>query len=384
MIHIFGQMVQLANQNASIVLLIGLLGIISYNWRRWQRDKAMLAKRKIVPLPPLETWPGPPKVSVLVAAWNEAKNIECFLGSFLQLRYPKKELVLCAGGEDGTYELVRQWCGLRIIVLKQQPGEGKQSSLRRSLPCATGSIIYFTDADCILDDNSFERVIYPIVTGEEAVVSGSSRPSAKVLEENSFIASQAASQLYSALYTPRYADGLLGRNCAVERRLLERSRGLAEPAPSGTDFVLSKMLVRAGARIRQTPESLVVTQYPSTFREYIRQQRRWLRNVAILGHRYKALREMSTSLMTSLIGLTMLVLPFLWIFWGPLFIVIWMLLFVQVLLARSRHSLISRRFLDQPFKSLVLLAQPIFILLDFVAWSRPLFDYVLIRPYETW
>jgi cellulose synthase/poly-beta-1,6-N-acetylglucosamine synthase-like glycosyltransferase len=383
MIHIFGQMVQLANQYASIVLLVGLLGTIFYNWVLWQRDKHMLAKRKVIPLPPLETWPGLPKVSILAAAWNDAKNIECFLRSFLQLRYPNIELVLCAGGKDGTYEVARPWCNLRIIVLKQESGEGKQSALSRGLPYATGSIIYFTDADCILDNDSFERVVYPIATGEEVAVGGSSRPSVKALE-NSFIASQSASQLYGDLYAPRYADGLLGRNCAVERCLLERSKGLAEKTLSGTDYVLAKMLVRAGARIRQIPESLVVTQYPCTFREYIQQQRRWLRNVAILGYRYKSFHEMVTSLITSLIGLTMLVLPFLWVIWGPIFLVIWMLLFAQVLLARSRYSLISRRFLDQSLKRLTLLAQPLFVLLDFVAWSRPLLDYILIKPLEVW
>ena len=57
-----------------LALPLGLVGAAAalYNWRLWQRDKAFLAERADPdPLPPLAEWPHLPKVSVLVAAWNE-------------------------------------------------------------------------------------------------------------------------------------------------------------------------------------------------------------------------------------------------------------------------------------------------------------------------
>ena len=96
---------RLANRHAGKLLVVGLVGVAFYNWRQWQKDKAFLAVRsEPEPLPPLETWPELPLVSVLVAAWNESEHIDRHIQSFLALRYPHKELVLCAGGNDDTYE----------------------------------------------------------------------------------------------------------------------------------------------------------------------------------------------------------------------------------------------------------------------------------------
>ena len=66
-----------------------------------------------------------PKVSVLVAAWNEADIIREHIQSFLGLHYPNKELILCAGGEDGTYRIAREQGHTKVKVLEQQRGEGK-------------------------------------------------------------------------------------------------------------------------------------------------------------------------------------------------------------------------------------------------------------------
>ena len=90
------------------LVLSGAAAAAIYNWRLWERDKALLARKgEAEPLLPLESWPERPMVSVLVAAWNEREHIERHIESFLALRYPHKELVLCAGGEDGTTEFAK-------------------------------------------------------------------------------------------------------------------------------------------------------------------------------------------------------------------------------------------------------------------------------------
>lgn len=364
------------------VFLLALAGVGWHNWRMWQRDKALLQRRaKVEPLPPLESWPNLPFVSVLVAAWNEAQMIEQHIQSFRSLRYPRKELILCAGGPDGTYNIARRHAGEGLVVLEQQAGEGKQRALARGFAQSRGGIIFLTDADCILDDQAFEHTLYPVATGEEQVCTGASRPLSQQLQ-NPFVVSQAASQIYSSLSMPDYVPGLLGRNCAVHRDLLQRSRGLGAPAATGTDYVLAKELARCGAHIRQVPHSRMLTHYPASPRSYLQQQRRWLRNVALHGRRYGAHDEMVASLCTSLIGMTMLFLPFLGILLTPWLLVVWCGLVAQALFARLRYLGIASRILTRPVRPADVAWQVPLFLLDLVAWTQPLVDYV--RQHKGW
>ena len=113
-------------------------------------------------------------------------------------------------------------------------------------------------------------------------------------------------QQYGLARSPAYVDGLLGRNAAVRRDALEACGAFRTPAPTGTDYHLAKALRRHGYRIRSVPQSLVVTPYASGWEGYARQQRRWLRNVVVLGARAGAWPEVRASLRTSILGLAML------------------------------------------------------------------------------
>lgn len=393
---------RLNHRHAGTLLLAGMALIGWHNWRLWQQDKAKLAK-KTVPsrLPPLETWADLPLVSVLVAAFHEADHISAHIESFLALRYPNKELVLCAGGSDGTYELAQVACSndfsrfppprrttevvtttSEVKVIEQRAGEGKQRALCRALPHTKGDIIFLTDADCLLDDLSFEQTIYPIANGQEQVCTGTSRPSHEQWY-HPFVAIQASSQLYAALHAPPYADGLLGRNCAVSRTILQQSKGLEAVAPTGTDYVLAKMLAQSGARIRQLPNSRIVTDYPTTISGYMCQQRRWLRNVVLHGHRFGALDEVKASLQTSLTGLGMLLMPLISLF-VPLIIVLWLLLIWHAWLSRLRYLSVVSTVLNRPRTGLQIVLQAGMIFVDFLAWSQALLDYVLPQRQKKW
>lgn len=367
-----------------LACFLGLLSVSLYNWHRWGKDKAVLAQAaNPPPVPAPDRWRELPLVSVLVAAWNETENVEQHIHSFLTLRYRRKELILCAGGNDGTYRLARRYQGRQVTILRQQDGEGKQRALARSLTLARGDIIFLTDADCFLDDEAFERTLFPVASGEEEACSGSSRPQAGQMS-NPFVVAQAASDIYSSLQGREYASGLLGRNCAVRRSLLEASRGLEVYAPAGTDYVLAKEMLNHGARICHEPHSRVVTRYPDSLQEYVRQQRRWLRSVVLHGRRYRASVEVRASLCTSLIGAVMLLLPLVGLLIRPWLLLAWGLLLVHALLARLRYLHFVSALLERRLHLLDLVWQGPQLLLDFVAWTQPLADYVQKRNFWKW
>lgn len=384
MLHILNKLYLSANRYAGKIFLFSFLGIIFLNWRLWQRDKDLLnLKLKSDELPPLDSWSNLPLVSVLVAAWNEAENIQQHIKSFESLRYPNKELILCAGGEDGTFQLAQGNPVHGVVLIQQMPGEGKQHALLRCFSESLGTVIYLTDADCLLDDDSFERLIYQLVSKGEEAVSGTSQPSHRQLS-NLFVLTQASSQIYSVMNSPTYTPGMLGRNCAIKRELLERSNGLEVPVLSGTDYVLAKRISQTGARIRQIPNSRVVTEYPTSVSEYAQQQLRWLNNVAYHGNRFGAHNEIRPIYSAYIAGITMLLLPFLWLVPSKMRLVTWSLFFWHAWLSRIRYLRFSSTLLGIPMKFRSVLFQPVFLLLDFTIWVRSLIDNIFYNGNQDW
>lgn len=364
------------------------LGAAAYigrrNWRQRQRDRAQLAAyiAQSDARPALPVWTDLPTVSILVAAWNEEAHLGRFLDSFHALRYPHKQLVLCAGGNDATGKIAQAAAGDSVIVVPQASGMGKQRALHHAFRQTTGKLIFLTDADCILDDDSFERTIYPLANAGASVSTGDSQPRREQLTDT-FVIWQAVTRLYGVLNAAATAQGLLGRNCAMRRDLLVASGGLAADAVTGTDYVLAKKLLAQGATIERITRSRIQTDFPETPRDYIRQQRRWLRNVAWQGQRFGAWAEVRTSVQTSLIGLMMLVLPLIGVLFPPLLLV-WGLLLWQTLLARWRYWQVGCVLLGIRPKPIHLLHLPMMTLLDFTSWAATLGDYAIKARRDQW
>ena len=167
---------RLGDRYAGVALAGGVAALVAYNLRQWRRDRALAVALRTAREDSRPAVAVTPRVTVLVAAWNEADLIERHVESVLALRYPNLEYVLCAGGTDDTYRLASRYERPGVVVLEQRPGEGKQAALRRGLQHASGDVIFLTDADCLLDDDSFERTVAPIVAGEAEATSGGSRP----------------------------------------------------------------------------------------------------------------------------------------------------------------------------------------------------------------
>nr|WP_245900683.1 glycosyltransferase [Deinococcus yavapaiensis] len=247
------------------------------------------------PFPPSPrlTWEPPrntPKVSFLVPAWNGRQDIEAFVSAYRALSYPHKELVLCVGGRDEGFEIAKALSSADVLVLEQLPGEGKQRALEKSLACSTGEIIYLTDIDCRPNDDVLHNLLHPVVEGRADVVTGASRPLDSQMQVGlvrSHWAVERATQPES--FEP--TDGILGRHAAVRREVLESTRALEVPAPSGTDYTLAKELIAHGHTVYFVPGHPIPSEYPADLRTYAHKQGRWVRNALVLGARYGAEAE---------------------------------------------------------------------------------------------
>jgi cellulose synthase/poly-beta-1,6-N-acetylglucosamine synthase-like glycosyltransferase len=102
-----------------------------------------------------------PTVSILIAAHNEMKHIERTLDNILALDYNRDKLqviVVSDGSIDGTDELVRGYADFGVVLLRQEPRNGKTAALNTAVAHATGEILVFSDANSLYELSALKHL----------------------------------------------------------------------------------------------------------------------------------------------------------------------------------------------------------------------------------
>ena len=109
---------------------------------------------------------SPEKVSIIVAARNEQRNIGSALQSLLDLEYPNYELIVVDDrSEDATGEILDAMAAstprLNVIHIDSLPDGwlGKNHALWVGSLQATGNFLLFTDADIIMEPTVVTRAV---------------------------------------------------------------------------------------------------------------------------------------------------------------------------------------------------------------------------------
>ncbi|MDH2902235.1 MAG: glycosyltransferase [archaeon] len=106
-----------------------------------------------------------PKVSILIAAFNEANVIQQKIQNLEELHYPKGLLevfVIDGASTDRTSEFagnMQAQITYKLTVIKESIRDGKVCSLNRALPLCSGEIVVVTDADTILEREALSNLI---------------------------------------------------------------------------------------------------------------------------------------------------------------------------------------------------------------------------------
>lgn len=115
------------------------------------------------------------KVSIIVPAYNEEKNIKEILRMLLDVEQvlPSMEvIVIDDGSTDGTLHEVSKFSS-RVKLLKHENNRGKGAALATGFDEATGNVVVVQDADLEYSPYDIPRLVKPILSGEADVVFGS-------------------------------------------------------------------------------------------------------------------------------------------------------------------------------------------------------------------
>jgi GT2 family glycosyltransferase len=98
-------------------------------------------------LPPAP--PQPPRVSVVVCAYNSERTIDDCLRALQCLNYPDYEVIVVNdGSKDATLAIAESYAYCRII---SQENRGLSVARNVGAEAATGEIVAYTDSDCVAD-----------------------------------------------------------------------------------------------------------------------------------------------------------------------------------------------------------------------------------------
>jgi cellulose synthase/poly-beta-1,6-N-acetylglucosamine synthase-like glycosyltransferase len=122
--------------------------------------RALLALRRRPTLRP-STWQEPPRVSLIVAAYDEEESIAAKVANALALDYPRERLELIVasdGSGDATVERARA-AGADLVL--DLPRGGKVAVQNAAAEHASGEILAFSDANSIWVPDALLRLVEP-------------------------------------------------------------------------------------------------------------------------------------------------------------------------------------------------------------------------------
>ncbi len=103
-----------------------------------------------------------PAVSILIAAFNEEKDIEKTILALLKSNYPadKLEIIISSDAStDRTDEIVRSFSDNNVKLYRLENRGGKFEAQRNAIKCSTGDIIVLADASGEFDPDAINKLI---------------------------------------------------------------------------------------------------------------------------------------------------------------------------------------------------------------------------------
>jgi poly-beta-1,6-N-acetyl-D-glucosamine synthase len=124
---------------------------------------------------PVVRRPVTPKVTIVIAAWNEAERLAARIENCLEQFYPPQRLgvvVVSDGSTDNTGTVVRRFDSRRVRLIKLARRNGKAAALNWGVAAATGEIIVFTDARQRFARDAVAKLVSNFADPDVGAVSG--------------------------------------------------------------------------------------------------------------------------------------------------------------------------------------------------------------------
>jgi cellulose synthase/poly-beta-1,6-N-acetylglucosamine synthase-like glycosyltransferase len=116
-----------------------------------------------------------PQVSVIIAAYNEERDIGAKLKNTLALDYPRDRMEIIVASDcstDQTDDIVRSFAAKGVILRRQPDRTGKTIAQNRAVKASSGAVLVFSDATTMLEPDAIRKIVRNFADPEVGCVSG--------------------------------------------------------------------------------------------------------------------------------------------------------------------------------------------------------------------
>lgn len=202
-------------------------------------------------------------ISVVIATYNRQNKLLACLTAVSQQTCPAFEIfVIDDASTDNTVSMVQSHFPL-VSLLQQHKNRGPATARNLGIKAAKGSIIVFTDDDCIPPINWLETLQTGFHRHPNAVgVSGFQAPTQEMIQKNIYARAENVKRLHkwgeSALreqFGGYEVPGFGTNNAAYKRSILMEINGFDEsfPVAAGEDADLKLRITQEGYRLLYVP-----------------------------------------------------------------------------------------------------------------------------------
>lgn len=234
-------------------LCLGLYPYLGYPVLAW-------ALGRLAPRPVARADGHTPPVTLIIAAYNEARHIEATLRNKLAQQYPADRLqvlVVSDGSTDGTDEIVAAIAAgdHRVRLIRQSPRQGKTAALNRAVAEARGEILVFSDANSMYQAGALATLVANFADPRVGYVTGHML---YTNEDGSLVGDGCSAYMKYENFL-RATETRLGSVVGVDGAIDAVRRGLYRPmgADQLPDFVLPLDVVEQGYRVVYAPGAVV-------------------------------------------------------------------------------------------------------------------------------
>ncbi len=206
----------------------------------------------------------PPKLSIVVPAFNEAARLEQSLRKIVEYLRERREasevLVVDDGSQDNTAAIAREVAGesapVSVRVIRYDENRGKGYAVRLGLLEAQANVVLFSDADLSTPITETPRLIDPIRNGEFDLTFGSRALDRKLIGVHQPWRREQGGRVFNLIV--RIATGLpfWDTQCGFKAFRMSVCRPLIEAAQIdrfGFDVELIYLAHLAQLRLREIP-----------------------------------------------------------------------------------------------------------------------------------
>jgi glycosyltransferase involved in cell wall biosynthesis len=211
-------------------------------------------------------------ISVIIPAYNAEKTITSTIKALLNQNYPKNKyeiIVVDDGSTDKTVEVVSRFPVKTIKLKHKGPANARNVGAKKS----RGSILLFTDADCVPDKNWIKNMIEPFKDPEIVGLSGTY----KTLNSDKLMARFSGYEIqhrHKKMEKQKYIDFIGTFSASYRRNIFLKFKGFDTKfkTSSGEDPELSYRIAKAGFKMIFQKKAFVWHLHPDTIWKYLKQK----------------------------------------------------------------------------------------------------------------